>query len=395
MAQFIAIPVGQGDAFYFERDNFSVLVDGGRSRCGFAQMFKDVTKRNDAKVVICTHNDADHANGILGFLEAGLRCEEIWLPGRWLALLPDVLKPFVEVFDELEKNVAEMEIPSNINERPTGLSPLEAYEGMREQVDEHPKKSDELSVNEDGWPESCIELLEQAEPWEDKFWFPFWLSEGETFLLPWHLPNFPLKAVKGQLLWSAIEAASQIRKIAIAAFHRGIPVRWFEFNTTTPEGGVSELQPINARAVARVRPRVDPLLLALALSVSNRESLVFWSPPIEDQPGVLFTADSDLAGVNLPSQLDHAIVTAPHHGSEANANAYNTVQQAVQSNFPSIKWVRSDGNYKSRPGETYLSLSQRFCTLCRGSSTNKQPVHLFSQNNMWVNNQATRICSCQ
>jgi hypothetical protein len=44
-----------------------------------------------------------------------------------------------------------------------------------------------------------------------------------------------------QLLWSAIDAANRIRAIAIEAFHRGIPVRWFEFDSANPKGGVNAL----------------------------------------------------------------------------------------------------------------------------------------------------------
>jgi len=84
MPRFIAIPVAQGDAFYLEREGFSVLTDGGRSRSDLPSRFQAVTKTDGVNVILCTHNDADHANGILGFLEGGLRCEEVWLPGRWL-----------------------------------------------------------------------------------------------------------------------------------------------------------------------------------------------------------------------------------------------------------------------------------------------------------------------
>jgi beta-lactamase superfamily II metal-dependent hydrolase len=78
-------------------------------------------------IVVCTHNDADHANGILGFLEAGLRCKEVWLPGRWLSTLPDVLKPFAGVFDELVNDVVQWEAALDRKEWPAGLSPLEVY----------------------------------------------------------------------------------------------------------------------------------------------------------------------------------------------------------------------------------------------------------------------------
>lgn len=202
-----------------------------------------------------------------------------------------------------------------------------------------------------------------------------------------------------RLLWSAIDAVSRIRAIAIEAFHRGIPVRWFEFDLANRASGIPALEPVNARQIVRARPLVGPLLRALALTVSNKESLVFWSPPTEHHPGVLFTADSDLVGVKLPSQLHGALVTAPHHGSDANANAYSALKEKAKQDFPSITWVRSDGRYKTRPGSTYLGLSsRRLCTLCRhapGSSTTKQTIRLFSRGGAWTRHQATAVCSCQ
>ena len=114
MSRLTAIPVGQGDAFYLESDGWSALVDGGRSRSGFASAFQTATKANGANVVVCTHNDADHANGILGFLEAGFSCGEVWLPGRWLGALPSVLRPFVEVFVDTPLAVAESRDPKGL-----------------------------------------------------------------------------------------------------------------------------------------------------------------------------------------------------------------------------------------------------------------------------------------
>jgi len=401
MPRFIAIPVTQGDAFYHERDGFSVLIDGGRNRSALPSMFQAVTKTDGVNVVVCTHNDADHANGILGFLEAGLRCQEVWLPGRWLSALPDVLRPFVQVFGELVRDIAKTNSFSKIETPLSSLSPLEDYAERVCSPSTHTHVGEKgPSVAEDGWPESCLEMLEQAEPWE----FP------TNWLAPWGLKNwhfwpslpypYPRLGPTGvQLLWSAIDAAGRLRAIATQAFHRGIPVRWFEFDTAKPSGGVSALQPINARAVARVAPRVGPLLDLLALTVSNKESLVFWSPPTEHHPGVLFTADSDLAGMRLPSQLDRCVATAPHHGSEANANAYRAVAVVAQNGAQSMTWVRSDGRYKSRPGSTYLGLvSRRLCTLCRragGSFTSKQAVHLYSRDGVWVRHRASRVCSCQ
>lgn len=399
MPRFVAIPVAQGDAFYVERDDFSVLVDGGRGRSAFPAMFQASTHADGVDVAVCTHNDADHANGVLGFLEAGLRCHEVWLPGRWLAALPDVLKPFGELFVELADNVAEREAPSTIEVSPPGLSPLEAYEEkMPGRVDESPISADDApSVAEDGWPESCLRMLEQAEPWEAGPGGRLWPPNDWPFLRNRHYRRLGLTGV--QLLWSAIDAARRIRDLAVEAFHRGIPVRWFEFDTAAPSGGVPALRPVNARAIVRVRPRVALLLDFLALTVSNRESLVFWLPPTDQHPGVLFTADSALAGMRLPLELSGAISTAPHHGSEANAAAYGAVSRVAQQSSSSVTWVRSDGRYRSRPGPTYLGLSsRRLCTLCRigaGTLREKQPVRLFSRGGVWTRHRETETCSCR
>lgn len=393
MSQFIAIPVAQGDAFYLERDDWSALVDGGRSRAGFHSLFKDATNTQGVNILVCTHNDADHANGILGFLEDGLSCDEVWLPGRWLEALPKVLRPYMEVLDELVGNIDEAEWP--LKRMQPGISPIEAYaDRLHGTLDNNHLGNNELSKGKNGWPESCIQMFEQAEDWE---FAPMLCSLHHNDCKGYWRSLF-LEQNKLKLLWSAIEAASRIRAIATQAFHRSIPVRWFEFDPLNPYGGIDNFQPINAREIANVRPRVARLLDFLALTVSNKESLVFWSPPQDQHDGVLFTADSDLAGVKLPSLIHGAIVTAPHHGSDANAGAYQMVASTAQHNSSPITWVRSDGRYQKRPGVNFLKLpSQRFCTLCRQANktfTKKCAVHLFSQTGVWVSKN-TSACSCQ
>lgn len=397
MARFISLPVGQGDAFYLERNELSVLIDGGRSRKGFPSMFQSVTERDGVDVVVCTHNDADHANGIHGFLEAGLRCDEVWLPGRWLSVLPDVLRPFVEVFEHIANDIMGKDVLADLQELQSGTPPIEtlAAHADHDFSDDTPAEEDS-QLAEDGWPEACVQMLEQAEPWEASSYWPWQWHPGDwLFSSYWNYRQLGPTGVR--LLWSAIDAACRIRAIATEAFHRGIPVRWFEFKPAAPSGGISALQPINAREVASIRPSVSPLLARLALTTSNKESLVFWSPPNEHHPGVLFTADSDLADIRLPTGLYRAIVTSPHHGSEANANAYSVV--AATDGASSITWVRSDGRYRSRPGNSYLSVSsRRLCTLCRrpnGGMTTKQTVHLYASRGVWTRHQSNRVCSCQ
>ncbi len=396
MARFIALPVGQGDAFYLETPKGSVLVDGGRSRSAFSTLFCQLTNRDGADVVIVTHNDADHTNGIIGFLEGGLWCREIWLPGRWLHLLPYILRPMRELLLLLARQAEEAAggiASAEEREEDTLLERYAASLPLAERPTEIERgEAEEVNLDKYGWPFGLIPELERAAA--ENEWWVFEYPWGPV-ILPW--PEFIdlwaiLPRAAAQLLVEALTAAKRIRTIALKAFHRGIAVRWFEHYPAHPSGGTPYLRPLSCRQIARMYPVPKAALLrSIALSVANRESLVFLNPPTRTAPGVLFTADSDLQGVGLP-RLERVIITAPHHGSEANRGAYTRIAQVAGQ---SVTWVRSDGRFRSRPGPTYLNLQERkVCTLCRGSKHAKQVVIFHSRNRHWVRRKGVRTCNC-
>jgi len=91
-ADFIALPVGGGDAFLLRRGSDVVLIDGGNPNSSsdngrsFPEMVEDNVVGNELDVVICTHNDSDHSGGILSLLndpEARINIGELWLPLHW------------------------------------------------------------------------------------------------------------------------------------------------------------------------------------------------------------------------------------------------------------------------------------------------------------------------
>jgi hypothetical protein len=377
MPRFVAIPVSQGDAFYLETTEGSALIDGGRSVSGFPGLFQSTTRSAEVDILVATHNDADHANGVLGFLEAGLRCKEVWLPGRWLQVLPHVVRPWEEVVYTLADQIEAIDMDSQ-----RGVSLLEQYaESQRKPEHRYENDTEPLELDESGWPPVLIHRLEQASE-EDSFWEAlFWLKRFYLF--------FPTYMPKRRLFLESILAAKRIRQIALTAYHRGIPVRWFEYDTTRPSGGYSWLKPVNSRQIARVIPAQQARFLNfLALTVWNKESLVFWASPPYAGAGVLFSADSDLKGVQMPV-LDGAIVTAPHHGSEANKDVYSRITTPVI-------WIRSDGNFKNRPCPEYLQAKgKRFCTLCRNTPHSKQAVTLWWRHDKWVHGRGVRACSCR
>jgi hypothetical protein len=142
-------------------------------------MFQAITRKNHVDIVICTHNDADHSEGTIGYLQSGLGCKEVWLPGRWLSVLPDVLKPFVDVFVELADNVLHADRRLNIGEGNTSRLSLQRYsEHLEERVNDirldAPEEPTGETIGEDGWTESHARLLEEAELWEGSGWLSPW-----------------------------------------------------------------------------------------------------------------------------------------------------------------------------------------------------------------------------
>jgi len=401
VSSFVAIPVGQGDAFYFKSKDTSVLVDGGRSRQRFSELFRTTLNVNRVDIVVCTHNDADHANGILGFLEAGLQCRELWLPGSWGGVLPYLLKPAAAFRKQLREWVTQVQpiplidqLERDIDEGGTP-GPQPVLERIAEEFSPEQMQSKDsvgpVELGPDGWPPEWYAILEREDAG------PMFGRDDIIWLLDWAVAG--REDGRRRLLLEAIEAATRIRNIARVAFHRGIRVRWFEHAATPARtGNVSALQPLNSRELPTIFVvGADVAFFYFVLTVANRQSLTFWAPRCEHHPGVLFTADSDLRGIKLPDDLDGAIVTSPHHGSEANAAAYGRVERMNGNVASTLSWVRSDGRFRNRPGQTYLSTKgRRLCTLCRNpGGSPKRTVKLFARGGRWCRHPVTAPCQCR
>jgi len=406
MAEFIALPVGQGDAFYLDRGDYTILVDGGKSRSKFPGMFHRVTDKDSVDILVCTHNDSDHVNGVLGFLKSKLNCKELWLPGRWLEVLPDLLVPLPDFVNRVGSEIIndrKIGRPDEHSRYPSSVEEFaRRFEANTQATEETLRRDAEdelhiLNTAEKGWPASIIRDLENAEHWDTPPWA--WPSQIRYEWLGGYYYHCPASALT--LTLSVIHAATRIREAAILAFRKGVTVRWFKHDPITPRGGIpGVLEPANARELLTMRQRKASLVEYISLSVANRESLVFWAPPTDEMPGVLFNADSDLAEVNLNFSTQNSLATAPHHGSEANARAYEVVEfYATPGRGDSITWIRSDGRYPERPGNSYLTkTSTRFCTLCRFgkyySPNPKQTVRLFAFKGRWFNHMDCSPCTC-
>lgn len=397
--RFVALPVAQGDAFFIQRGSFTALVDGGRSAHTFSSLFTQVLNRKSVEVVICTHNDADHANGIIGFLESGLACDEVWLPALWADRLDDIITRPTEFGDELIGNIQQLQERSHSQARSDHSLKLDEL-GDQYSDDYHEGRlgAEQRAIVAVPQSDAALRTMPPIEGEDDaraaRRW-PGMLSSGSLpaphfYPEVWLLKDEPLH----QLLLQALAAAERIDAIAQAATHRSVPIRWFRYSRTYAKGGKPELLlPLNAVEVRRAGPRQIPALQYLALTTSNRLSLTFCSPPRMRYPGVIFTADSNLRFPGPVPWQAGMIVTAPHHGSEANASAYARFSSDVKGKFDVI-WVRSDGNFRSRPGPSYLAQPRRFCTICRSMNLPKRSVRFAVKNRRWLP-VASRQCSCQ
>ena len=374
-----AIPVGQGDAFLLQRqDGPTILVDGGRSQKELPiQVSERVKGRID--VVVCTHADADHTDGLIGLLAVGSTpVKEVWLPGRWASRLEDLLRPNIDWLEELCEQVNRTEADS-----------------LKDVVDGH---GDESQVREkEIHLRDIADILAETGRRSGHAFYPLFNRHWPFY--EWPEPFCVRDRTKWKLFFEAVEVAARIHDVALAAQHRGAKIRWFDFEEAqtsgVPSGGEKFLRPLNSVEIkAGHALRKMDVLLYLALSVANRESLVFAAPEGEKFSGVVFAADSDLAcSQHIPMFNRTAAVTAPHHGSESNAVAYQAVANRMGSSLGF--WIRSDGYYKKRPGNTYLQQqAQRACTLCRDAGLPKQSVQLVEGAGGWMLGKSA-LCQCK
>lgn len=365
--RFVAINVGSGDAFFLQRGGFSALVDGGLVN-GFPVQFSRATQRSQVDVLVCTHNDQDHANGVLEFLDAGYGVGECWLPATWMEALRHILPGYTEetLFNLLlEPEGGDRPLPERV-ERGEDLIDARGLDAMLDDEAEQDPAFD------DGLLNVCSGVA------------VLWRHGGLAVMQPRSSDIFA--------------HATRIRRIALAAARRQIPIKWFDPSTppTDPLGG--PLGVVNAKQVTAIRRTVLSPRDVIRLTQVNRDSLVLYSPVDEVAPGVLFSADSGFAfRVPLPASRG-MIVTAPHHGAAdpENVAAYDRLKREHAALSETWTWVRSDRGTRvghSRPCDQYRDQTKRFCTRCRGGGSVGQDVILVGGAHSW-SSMGSPLCDC-
>ncbi len=365
-------------------------------------------------LAICSHNDTDHANGFIALLQSKIRIKEIWLPSFWLSILQYVQE---HGFDWSEIDRRNEEINKRIKK---GLSPDMIFSKDSKPITNDESNMtlsyfaeycdydnngyfrdklvyyviDSVEHQLDGIKsqaivrkvaESVIDNLiivpdyvndvvyivtkvitrmynnlgDEPDKYNNKLIKQTLLEVlsdvGHENLIKSSTSVKDLKKIKGYF--------GNIRNIAGLAYRRGCKIKWFEPTQGCPCNQVDKTGFIALNSdecqVSRIQDNIMAFALALHLTEVNEYSLAF--EYLKDGiPIIRFSADSDCPCQSQYPYSENIIVTAPHHGSAANAKVYSAIQG------DDIIWVRSDKVSRSqgRPCDAFKSMKKKYCLAC-------------------------------
>ena len=154
---------------------------------------------------------------------------------------------------------------------------------------------------------------------------------------------------------------NKIIEIAKLALRKGCIIRWFEPSSACSKNIIEYgFVSLNSGKIVKIKKLKNCMafLHALQLTKENKHSLVFEYTK-NDIPIIRFSADSNCTCQSV-TYNENIIVTAPHHGSSANANVYKSIKG------DNIIWVRSDNEYKNnkRPCQEFKDRMNNYCLAC-------------------------------
>jgi hypothetical protein len=357
--KFIALDVKVGDSFILKEDGNNFVVDGGKDKNTIVPKLVENNNIVDIDVVICSHYDSDHLNGIIGIINSNrINIRELWLP---------------DIFGDIALTLTQH--PEFVLDLFKTDKPLEIETGIT--LENYTEKQEAIEQNDIDEPENISDISFLGYLW-DKL---------ERLCL---YPLFPLSTVNAKHIITILK----ILELAIYAKYSGARIRWLKYEERLIESQVSEhyeLYALNScEKSLQVYKRGIFYYALYVLSQINRESLVFQFEK-KGLPNVLFTADSDLDfceldGIYLPN---NSIITAPHHGSYANIYVYKILQGS------DLIYVRSDQVTSKRPCEEYISLRNKYCTVCNTAAKRQQVTLEYNRNiKQWIPVN-TSHCTCQ
>ena len=337
---FSALEVGQGDAFLLEKDGWKCLFDSGGSKSGLETLLKN-KRINHLNLAVCSHNDFDHINGFLGILDTNskITVDEIWLPG---------------LFGSIIQYVVDNGIPREI------LEPEDYH------IDD---------INLESLYDRELRAISYG---EFEYNMPIGLMRIEHMLYGRYIRRWGSHYRIGLHRESLLVKLENIKEIAKKAYEAGCLIRWFEpvdgCVNNYIDYGFTALNSTETHQIKKLKG-VKEFIHALTLTAENKYSLVFEYAE-EGTPIVRFSADSDCTCQSVTPYPNNIIITAPHHGSEANQNVYSQIRGQ------DIIWVRSDRKSSKRPCAAFKSQANRYCLACRNRNF-KAELRFEHDGNRW------------
>lgn len=415
---FTALKIGSGDAFLLKDDGRTILFDSGGDQNRLKKLLKDKgIKKID--LAICSHNDGDHANGFIGLLNSEKKIiDEIWLPYWWSSILLYADEHKIN-WDQVERISSEINDKSIKDYNPESLfseehEPLsdEAFDRVLSRLAEHMNYKDNASTPYSAFygfaHDMALNMINRLAHDTKYIYFELDSDEGHQlvrdiardvardvgyhvadniahhfvhhfahydskdthfadiqYYLFAHMDDFlPSTSFNNHVTQNNVNNIrimfNNIMEIAVLAYKHDCIIKWFEptkICITNPPV-LHNFKALNSNLKRQVNKLRNTLALAFALhlTVENEYSLVFEYLK-NDIPIIRFSADSDCECGNSPYN-NSIIITAPHHGSEANANVYTAFENE------NVIWVRSDCESHSRPCKEFKSMNTKYCLAC-------------------------------
>lgn len=292
--KFTALPVRVGNAFLLRSPSGTVLVDGGEDKVHILDLLKpERLKKHHIDLLVCTHYDADHVQGILGILESRkYTFREIWLPEVLGSLSYTISKNLVKILArlrELDREGAEKlmkEAEASVKPETESEAPQEAHIRVADL--------------------EAVKTLSALAMYPDIF----------SMILIGHWDRTSLAAFPVTAMFANLSAAISTVSLALSS---GAHIRWFKYSKSlTNKQFPLGMTPMNSTQTALTEYKPDVFLQQLYVTYItpiNRDSLVFKFSH-QRYPDILFCADSNFSFTTTQIQLkNNSIVTAPHHGA--------------------------------------------------------------------------------
>ena len=418
-SRLIALPVQKGDSFLLEQGERTLLVDGGEERC-FVNLLSKYWKKSEkiVDVVVCTHNDKDHSDGIIQLLSSlTYKIHELRVPAIWDVIETNLGSSVSE--DTKQAYVQELLLDVLYLTQQT-ISP--DYD-LKRLVNDVLRRRYRKSSNYRYWIEDLRRLVGRgakvfvdalvAHVSDEEF-----LNGNLTVSLlnaknqAWNpeinLDFFGLGQPRAQkLTLQILGCVNRILAImALVAYRRQrgeyLRIRYYRHRPAraiTPKVG-EFLLPVNAAEVptwffrknaAGAKSAMNHPLGHLALTITNRNSLAFYAIETGSESGVLFSGECCID----PKQCQPKkpiVATAPHHGADDNRVVYPRVNVWAPSG---VVWVRSDWKCPCRPCFAYVRLNAvKYCTICNTITSQKQAVELEDMGLGWKSVGKVQRCTC-